>query len=142
VTQVGSAELERAAEAGLARSRSARVVLLAVGHGCVALGVIGAFLPIMPTTVFLIVAASCYARASSRLYNRLLAHRVFGPMIRDWQLHRAMTVRSKVIALGAIVAAFGVTLGFALKEPWVRMLHLATGLVLVGIILAIRTRRA
>jgi hypothetical protein len=142
VTQAGSAELEGAADPGLARSRSARVVLLGVGHTCVALGVIGAFVPIMPTTVFLIVAASCYARASTRFYNRLLAHRAFGPMIRDWQVHRAMTLRSKATALAAIVVAFGLTLAFALKEPWVRWLHLATGLILVGIILGIRTRRA
>ncbi|MGE0552583.1 MAG: YbaN family protein [Gemmatimonadales bacterium] len=135
---VGSAELSN--EAGRVRSTSGRLVLLAVGHACVVLGVIGAFLPVMPTTVFLIVAASCYARASTKFYNRLVSHRVFGPMILDWQLHRAMSRKSKAIAIASIVVVFSATLVFFLSLTWVRVLHVSTGLALIALILSIRTR--
>lgn len=124
----------------LATSRGARFALLAAGHTCVALGVIGAFLPIMPTTVFLIVAAGCYARGSTRFYNLLMNHRVAGPVLRDWRLHRAMSVRTKAIALTMIVVAFGLSLVFAMTETWVRAVHLLTALFLIGFILRIRTR--
>lgn len=133
-----SVDAGRAVE--LATSRSARVALLAAGHTCVALGVIGAFLPLMPTTIFLILAASCYARASTRFYNRLLAHRVAGPVIRDWRLHRAMSLRAKAWAITAIAVAFGWTF-FVVRDGWVRAVHITTALVLIGVILRIRTRR-
>ncbi|MEZ4586197.1 MAG: YbaN family protein [Gemmatimonadales bacterium] len=135
---VGSVELSN--EAGRVRSTSGRLVLLAVGHTCVVLGVIGAFLPVMPTTVFLIVAASCYARASTKFYNRLVSHRIFGPMILDWRMHRAMSRRSKAIAIGSIVVVFSLTLVFFLSIPWVRFLHASIGLSLIALILSIRTR--
>jgi uncharacterized protein len=128
-------------EVSLAPSRGARLALLAAGHAFVALGVIGAVLPVMPTTVFLILAASCYARTSPRFYNRLLNHRVAGPVIRDWRLHRAMAVRTKVVAIAAVVLTFGTT-HFVVRDGWVRLIHSATAVVLVGAILSIRTRRA
>jgi len=138
VSPVGSAELSN--EVGRVRSASGRFALLAVGHTCVVLGLIGAFLPIMPTTVFLLVAASCYARASTKFYNRLVSHRIFGPMILDWQMHRAMSRKSKTIAITSIVVVFALTLVFFLTITWVRVLHASIGLSLIALILSIRTR--
>lgn len=137
--RAGAADWSR--EVALATSRSARVAFLAAGHACVALGVIGAFLPLMPTTVFLLLAASCYARASTRFYNRLLNHRVAGTVIRDWRLHRAMAVRTKIVAIAAIALTFGWTF-FVVRDGWVQVIHVTTALVLIGMILRIRTRRA
>jgi len=96
---------------------------------------------VMPTTVFLILAAACYARASTRFYNRLLDHPVFGPVVRDWRLHRAMSVRAKAVAITAIVVSFGLTTAFALTALWTRALFAALGIALVTLILWIRTRR-
>lgn len=143
VTRVAEERAESADAAPaveLATSRSVRAALLAAGHTCVALGVIGAFLPLMPTTIFLLLAASCYARASTRFYNRLLAHRIAGPVIRDWRLHRAMSMGAKAWAITAIVVAFGWTF-FVVRDGWVRAVHVTTALVLIGLILRIRTRR-
>ena len=136
--QAGSVDFS--GDVRLATSRGARFALLAAGHTCVALGVIGAFLPVMPTTVFLIVAAGCYARGSTRFYNRLMNNGTFGPILRDWRQHRAMSVRTKAIALTMIVLAFGFTLVFAMTETWVRAVHVLTALFLIGFILRIRTR--
>lgn len=121
------------------RSRSRRWAFLAAGHFFVALGVVGAFLPIMPTTVFLILAASCYARGSARLHQKLRSHPTFGPVVRDWEEHRAMSRRAKTIAISMIVGSFGFAL-FFIPLAWIRVLHVAIGAAVVALILRIRTR--
>lgn len=124
----------------LASSRGARWAYLAAGHTFVALGVIGAFLPVMPTTIFLILAASCYAKASPKLYRRLLDHPTVGPTLRDWRDHRAMKARTKGIAIGTIVVTFAATV-LVLPEPWLKILHIGIGAALVVFIARIKTRR-
>jgi len=66
-------------------SPAVRALLWSAGSLCVALGVIGLFLPVLPTTPFMLLAAACYARASERFYRWLLTHRVFGPTVREWR---------------------------------------------------------
>lgn len=131
--------IDYSSTANIATSRSARWAYLAAGHTFVVLGVIGAFLPVMPTTIFLILAASCYGRASARFYNRLLNHPTMGPVIRDWREHRSMTARSKRIAIGTIVATFAITIA-VLPEMWLKLLHVGIGVALVTFILRVRTR--
>lgn len=73
---------------------------------CVALGVIGAALPLLPTVPFLLLAAFCFARSSPRLHDRLLAHPRFGPPIRDWRAQGAISRRAKWIATVSMSCAF------------------------------------
>jgi len=139
MTQVG--KVDDGPETTHATSRGTRWALLAAGHVCVALGVIGAFLPLLPTTVFLILAAACYARGSTRLYHWIVNHRVFGPVVRDWRAHRAMSVKAKVAAITVIVLTFGATIAFAFTRLWVRLTYAAFAVVLIAILLRIRTKR-
>jgi hypothetical protein len=62
----------------------------------IGLAVVGVILPVMPATVFLLLAAACYARGSQKFYDWLLHHKWFGPPIKDWQRHKAMTVKSRL----------------------------------------------
>jgi len=73
--------------------------------GClfVGLAILGAALPVLPTTPFLLVAASCFAKSSPRLHKKLLSNKIFGPMITDWQEHRTIPLKAKCIALSTIV---------------------------------------
>lgn len=87
-------------------SRMVRLAYLAAGFLLLALGIIGAFLPLMPTTIFVILAAGCFARSSARLENWLLRHQRFGPMIVAWRTERAIPRRAKVLA------AIGMVLGY------------------------------
>lgn len=80
-------------------SSAVRLALVVAGSGCVAVGVAGIFLPVLPTTPFLLLAAACYARASRRFYNALLNNRVFGPAILEWQRHRSIGYRTKLTAI-------------------------------------------
>ncbi|MCP5152927.1 MAG: YbaN family protein [Ectothiorhodospiraceae bacterium] len=82
---------------------------LVLGWVCVALGVIGAFLPVMPTTVFLLVAAWAFARSSPRWHRWLREHPRFGAVIRGWEEHRAMPRRAKRIALTTLAGSYAVT---------------------------------
>ncbi len=90
-----------------------RLVWVSVGSGAVALGTAGLVVPLMPTTPFLLVAAWAFARSSPRLHRWLVSHPRFGPAIRDWQHHRAISRRAKALAMVAIAAtlATSVALG-------------------------------
>ena len=81
-----------------------RLVWLVVGFVAVALAVAGALLPLLPTTPFLILAAFCFARSSPRLEARLIAHRRFGPLIRDWRAGGAISRPAKRASLLVMAA--------------------------------------
>ena len=72
-----------------------RALLIIVGLLSVAVGVVGIFVPLLPTTVFLLLAAACFVRSSDRLYRRLITNRVFGSYIRNYREHRAMPLGAK-----------------------------------------------
>ncbi len=101
-----------------------RVLLLTAGTLCVALGVIGIFLPILPTTPFLLLAAACYARSCDSCYAWLLEHRWFGSFIRNWHERRGVTRRQKTAALVMLWAGIAVS---ATVTPlwWVRVMLVA-----------------
>ena len=114
--------------------RLMRGVFLTLGIGFVVLGFIGAFLPVLPTTPLLILAAACFARSSPRLENWLLQHPQFGPLLRNWRARGAIPVKAKLMALG------GMAIGFALfwlgghPGPWLTAavaLLMLTGLIYV-----------
>ena len=75
-----------------------RPAFFAAGCVLVAVGFVGAFLPLLPTTPFLILAAACFARSSPRLERWLLNHPQFGPTLRSWREHGAIPVKAKVFA--------------------------------------------
>lgn len=76
-----------------------RHLLQGLGWVCVALGAIGIVLPVMPTTVFLLIALWAFARSSPRLHTWLIENPYFGPYIADWERDRIIPVRAKVIAI-------------------------------------------
>ena len=81
------------------------MLLKITGIFFVALAFIGAFLPLLPTTPFLLVAAACFAKSSPRLHHMLLANKVFGPIIYHWQQSRSIPKRAKILALSSIALA-------------------------------------
>jgi len=102
-----------------------KALLIACGTLCVALGVIGIFLPLMPTTVFLLLAAACYARSSERFHRRLVEHRWLGPYIRQ---RHGMTVRQKAFTLTLLWITLGATMIWTAGAAWLRLLLALIGL--------------
>jgi uncharacterized membrane protein YbaN (DUF454 family) len=86
--------------------RPQRLALLGLGYLCLVLAAIGAVLPVMPTTVFLIIAAWAFGRASPRLRAKLLNHPRFGPSLRAWQAHGVIGRRAKRAALFAMALSW------------------------------------
>lgn len=88
-----------------------RLPWLLAGGLSLLLGVIGIFLPLLPTTPFVLLAAYCFARGSARCEAWLLGHPRFGPMVRDWRAHRAVPLRAKqaawiMMTLSSVLAFF------------------------------------
>ena len=100
------------------------MLLKITGIFFVALAFIGVFLPLLPTTPFLLVAATCFAKSSPRLHKMLLANKVFGPMIYHWQQTRSIPKRAKIIALVSMVLAV-VWSGYILPSIWLKGLVVA-----------------
>lgn len=101
-----------------------RLVFLSAGWFFVALGVIGAFLPVMPTTPFLLLAVACFARSSPQLEAWLMNHRQFGPPLRNWREKRAISARAKTTAI-ALMAASYAAFWFGTSPPFSRAVIVA-----------------
>ena len=108
-------------------SRAVRLVLVVVGTLCVALGVLGIFLPVLPTTPFLLLAAACYARASERFYRWLLANPTLGPTIREWRRHRSVPYRTKVVALALMSVTIAISVVLLAPYPLAQVALAAVG---------------
>lgn len=101
-------------------SRWMRVLLMLCGSVALALGVAGIFLPILPTTPFVLLAASCYAKGSPRFHAWLVGHRTFGPLILDWQTHRSIPLRIKWLAIASMVLSTSVSVYLLAGRPWLQ----------------------
>lgn len=97
-------------EVKLITSKPLRFFLLSISSVSLGLGVVGIFLPLLPTTPFLLLSAACYARSSPRFYNWLMNHRQFGPPLRRWKEQRSISRKHKILALSLL----GLTLAPAL----------------------------
>lgn len=84
-----------------------RAIYIAAGLLMTALGIVGAFLPLLPTTPFLLVAVWCFSRSSPRLEQWLLTHRTLGPPLTNWRREGAIAGRAKAVAVSLIVASYG-----------------------------------
>ena len=101
-------EKDRIETASPAISAGKRILYLCLGFLMLALGIIGAFLPVMPTTIFIIFAAWFFARSSPKLEARLLADQRFGPLVIKWRERGAIPPRAK------LYACLGMTVGYGL----------------------------
>ena len=84
-----------------------RWFLIILGTLALGLGIIGIFVPLLPTTPLLLAAAACYLRGSERMYEWLLNRRRLGPFIRNYRQHRAITKRHKLFTLALLWVAIG-----------------------------------
>lgn len=87
-----------------------RTFLILVGWSAVLLGTIGVFLPVLPTTPFLILATSCFAKSSERFHRWLLSSPLFGPIIRDWEEKHSVSPTVKRWAMCVVVLTFSISI--------------------------------
>ncbi|ATW03367.1 YbaN family protein [Sphingorhabdus sp. YGSMI21] len=101
----------------LKRSRTARIFWLVLGLLLVGVGFVGAFLPLLPTVDFLILALACFARSSPRLEAWLLNHPRFGPGLRAWREERAISRKARITSWCGMAFGYGLFL-FAARPDW------------------------
>ena len=101
-----------------------RWALLFSGFLATALGVLGIFLPVLPTVPFLLLALACFARSSERFYNWLLDHAHFGPIIRPYINGQGMTRASKIKAIVLVWTSISLSAFYLVELDWVRWLLL------------------
>lgn len=125
VRQQSNAEKE-----SMSKLRVRKALLVAIGVLAVGLGTVGVFVPLLPTTPFLLLAAACFIRSSNRLYVWLIRHRWFGSYIRNYREHRAITLTTKIAMLTLLWGAIGYAAVFVVPVWWVRAL---LGVIVVGV---------
>ncbi|SOD69936.1 hypothetical protein SAMN02746062_01897 [Alysiella filiformis DSM 16848] len=95
-----------------------RGVLMLAGFLSILLGIIGIFLPIMPTVPFILLAAACFGRASPRFHKWLWEHKYFGPMVRNWEQKRAIPRKAKYMAWSMMTFSCCMVLYRMWQTPW------------------------
>ena len=108
-----------------------RVAFAALGTLFLLLGIVGIFVPIMPTTPFLLLATACYARSSHRFYNWLMNHPALGPLIVEWRTYRSIPWRVKLMAVVTMTLTFGSSIIFFIPKGWLQLALAFFGLTMV-----------
>lgn len=114
-----------------------RIVYLSLGWLLAAIGVIGVFLPVLPTTPFLIMAVACFARSSPRLEAWLLEHPKFGGPLRDWRERRAIPRKAKIAAVTMMSLSYAI-FWFATSPPALRAAVVAAIMIVPAIYVVTR----
>ena len=121
--------------------RAGRIILIIIGTIALGLGVVGVFVPLLPTTPFLLLAAACYARSSPRFYHWLIHHHWLGEYIRNYRENRAIKFRDKVTTIAIMWLGMGLTI--ILFDPlWLRLLLGVIGIAVTVHLLSLRTIRS
>lgn len=113
-----------------------RPMFFVAGLVFVGLGIAGYLLPVMPGTIFLILAAACFARSSQRLETWLLNHPKLGPSVKAWRANGAIPRRIKVIAITSMVVSFALLVAAHLSAEWM----IGVGVLLLASALFVATR--
>ncbi|MFC1912743.1 YbaN family protein [Chloroflexota bacterium] len=107
-----------------------RRILVIAGTILTGIGIIGIFVPILPTTPFLLLAAACYLRSSRRFYNWLLGNRFFGIYVKNYLEGKGMPLKLKISVIALLWITVGLLIGFLVE-------HLAVKIILVVIHIAV-----
>ncbi|MHB8121841.1 MAG: YbaN family protein [Desulfuromonadaceae bacterium] len=109
-----------------------RWILISCGWLAVAGGVVGIFLPLLPTVPFLLLAVACFARSSERFHRWLVEHNHLGPLLRDYLRGAGMPLRAKAIAIGMVWVSFSSSTMLFARDFWLKTVLIA---VAVGVTL-------
>jgi uncharacterized membrane protein YbaN (DUF454 family) len=118
-----------------------RMIYLFAGWCAVGLGFVGIFMPMMPTTPFLLLALWCFARSSKRFHDWLYFHPRLGNHLRDWRDHRVVPPRAKACAVGSMAVSWCL-LAFVFQAPFWVIAHVGAILAVVSAYLITRPSRA
>lgn len=99
-----------------------KYALISAGLASTALGVAGIFIPLLPTTPFLLLAAACFLRSSDSLYEKLTTHRILGEYIRNYSEKRAVALKTKVTAIILLWLSIGYSVIYIINVIYLKLI--------------------
>ena len=118
-----------------------RRLLIGAGTLSRGLGIIGVFIPILPTTSFLLLAAACYMRSSERSYQWLINNRIFGAYIRNYIEGRGMPIRVKIFTILLLWLTIGLSITFGVQNIAIRIVLICIPIGVTAHICLIKERK-
>lgn len=115
-----------------------KIVLNIVGSIAVLLAILGVFLPLLPTTPFLLLASACYFKSSPRMYRWLVSNRILGNYIRNFQSGRGIPLRGKIVTLLLLWASLSLSI-YSIDALVVQLILTAIGIAVSTLILRMKT---
>lgn len=115
-----------------------KYLLIIMGTISLILGTVGIFIPILPTTPFLLLASSCYIRSSKKLYDWLIKHKVFGKYIYNYLVHKSVKKSAKITALTLLWLSLGVTI-YLMKNFYISFILILIGTAVSIHIISLKT---
>lgn len=124
----------------MTRNPALRYLYGGLGLVFTGIGLVGVFVPGLPTTVWLLLATFFFARSSPRFFNWIMNHRLFGPFIRDWRAGRGIPLRAKVLAVASIAATIAVSVAL-IPNLVARLMLVLVGLSVSSYLISRPTKR-
>lgn len=118
-----------------------KALLIFLGTVCVGLGVLGMFLPLLPTTVFLLLAAYCYSKSSEKFHNWLLNNRWCGKYISNYRSGNGITMRQKISTVISLWVSIGISIWFVKETFWLTLVLAAVAIGVTTHIAWLKTNR-
>jgi len=122
--------------------RLVRVLFMGLGTVLVGIGVLGIFLPLLPSTVFFLLAAGCYGKGSPTAYRWLMTNRLFGERLRDYKEERGATSATKLVTLASLWLGIGLGEWLTGFNPWISVALVLIAIAVTVHIVTLRTVRA
>ena len=117
----------------VSKRKSVRILLFVVGSISLFFGIIGIFLPLLPTTPFLLLTAACYIRSSERMYNWFLNNRWFGEYIRNYQSGRGIPLKTKLFAISSMWITMCISVILVARNiPHIQVTIMLVTLIIIG----------
>jgi uncharacterized membrane protein YbaN (DUF454 family) len=123
------------------RTIAKRRLLIGAGTLSTGLGIIGIFVPILPTTPFLVLAAVCYMRSSERFYHWLINNRIFGAYVRNYIEGRGMPIRIKIFTILLLWLTIGLSIAFGVQNIVIRIVLICVAIGVTAHICLIKKRK-
>ncbi len=116
-----------------------KILLISAGTVSVAMGIIGVFVPILPTTPFLLFSAWCYAKSSEKFYNKLMDNKILGGYIKNYRDKKAMPRRVKILTISLLWISILYSAIFAVSNIWLSLLLVIIAVLVSLHLISLRT---
>lgn len=125
----------------MVRNNILRITLISLGIISLTLGIIGIFVPVLPTTPFLLASVALFAKSSPKLYYKLLNNKYLGEYIKNFRVHKSIPLKTKIFAISVLWVSITTSIIFFIKILWVKILVASIASVVTYYILSFKTKR-